>query len=132
MHVHETTVRLQHTDGAGVVFFARYFELAHIAYEELMESLGVPLPADLAGWDPVLPIVRAESDYKASLRLGDRVRIEVLVAEVKSRSFTLRYRFLGPDGSEAAVLSTVHVAVDRATGRSTRLPDELRAAFADP
>ena len=40
MHVFETTIRLQHVDGAGVVFFARFFELAHLAYEDLLEVMG--------------------------------------------------------------------------------------------
>ncbi|MDF1700248.1 MAG: thioesterase family protein [Planctomycetota bacterium] len=129
MHVFETKIRLQHTDGAGVVFFARYFQLAHLAYEDLLDAIGQSFPADLATCPVLYPIVHAESDYRAMLRLGDDLRIEVLVAAVKSRSFTLTYRFVNPAGDEAAVLQTVHVAVDKATGRSTQLPEELAAAL---
>lgn len=129
MHVFETKIRLQHTDAAGVVFFARYFELAHEAYEHMLDALGHAFPADL-GTAPILfPIVHAESDYRAMLRLGDAVRVEVAVAAVKSRSFTLTYRFLNPAGEEAAALTTVHVAVDKATGRSTQLPQDLATAL---
>ena len=129
MHVFETKVRLQHTDAAGVVFFARYFELAHEAYEHMLDALGQALPADLGGAPILYPIVHAESDYRAMLRLGDTLRIEVTVADVKSRSFHLTYRFLDPAGEEAAALTTVHVAVDKATGRSTHLPEDLAAAL---
>lgn len=134
MHVFERRIRLQHTDGAGVVFFARYFELAHEAYEEMLDAIGQSFPPDL-GREPILyPIVHAESDYRAMLRLGDTLRIEVEVAEVKSRSFALTYRFVGSAGDgtageEAAALKTVHVAVDKTTGRSTRLPDALADAL---
>lgn len=129
MHVFERRIRLQHTDGAGVVFFARYFELAHEAYEEMLDAIGQSFPPDL-GREPILyPIVHAESDYRAMLRLGDTLRIEVEVAEVKSRSFALTYRFVNPAGEEAAALKTVHVAVDKTTGRSTRLPDALADAL---
>ena len=129
MHVFERKIRLQHTDGAGVVFFARFFELAHEAYEHLLDAIGHAFPADLAGESILYPIVHAESDYRAMLRLGDTLRIEVTVAEVKSRSFALTYRFINPAGDEAAALKTVHVAVDKATGRSTRLPDDLADAL---
>lgn len=129
MHIFETTVRLQHTDAAGVVFFARFFELAHVAYEDMLACIGQPLPRDLGKAPLILPIVHADSDYRSSLRLGDRVSIEVDVREVKSRSFTLGYRFVDADGTEAARLTTVHVAVDPATSRSTRLPDALADAL---
>ena len=129
VHVYQTPIRLQHTDGAGIVFFARFFELAHAAYEDFLDALGHPLPADLAGSAIILPIVHASSDYRALLRLGERVRIEIEVREVKSRSFTLGYRFVKEDGTEAAVLTTVHVAVDTATAHSAALPADLAAAL---
>lgn len=129
MHTFETTIRLQHTDGAGVVFFARFFELAHVAYEDFLEAIGQPLPADLGAAPILYPIVHAESDYRSMLRLGDRVRIELTVPVVKSRSFTLAYRFLTSGGDEVAALQTVHVAVDKSTGRSTRLPEALATAL---
>ncbi len=129
MHVFERTIRLEHTDGAGVVFFARYFQLAHEAYEDLLDAIGQSLPADLAAAPILYPIVHAESDYRAMLRMGDRLRVEVTVEELKSRSFRLGYRFMNPAGEDAARLETVHVAVDKATGKSTRLPDELRSAL---
>ncbi len=129
MHVYETTIRLQHTDAAGVVFFARFFELAHVAYEDFLIACGYPLARDMARAPIYYPIVHASSDYRASLRLGDAVRIEVEVREVKSRSFTLGYRVLAADGTEAARVTTVHMAVDAATGRSTRLPAPLATAL---
>lgn len=129
MHVLETKIRLQHTDAAGVVFFARYFELAHEAYEHLLDGIGQAFPADLGGAPILFPIVHASSDYRAMLRLGDALRIEVTVDEVKSRSFALAYRFVNPAGEDAATLRTVHVAVDKATGRPTQLPADLADAL---
>jgi len=128
-HVHDATIRLQHVDGAGIVYFARFYELAHAAYEEFLDALGHSLPADLARADVILPIVHSSSDYRALLRMGDRVRIEVWVREVKSRTFTLGYRFVRADGAEAAVLTTVHVAVDPRTGKATQLPAALAQAL---
>ncbi len=129
MHLFETVVRLQHTDAAGVVFFARFFDLAHLAYEDMLDAVGHPLSRDLARADPILPVVHASSDCRAALMLGDRVRIEVDVREVRSRSFRLGYRFTKPDGSDVAGLETVHIAVDATTRKATRLPEALAEAL---
>ena len=128
-HVHETTIRLQHVDAAGVVFVARFFELAHAAYEDMLDALGQSLPADLAHAAVILPIVHASSDHRALLRLGDALRIEVSVREVEARRFTLGYRFVKADGAQAALLTTVHVAVEAASAKATHLPEALATAL---
>lgn len=126
MHTFEMVIRLQHTDAAGVVYFARFFELAHLAYEDLLDEIGQPLPSDLGSAALILPIVHAEADYRAALRLGDRIVIGVSVEAVRSRSFSLRYRIATADDSEVAVLETVHAAVDTSSGTSTALPPALK------
>lgn len=125
MFVHETVVRLQHTDAAGVIFFARLFDLAHLAYEAFLDEMGHSLASDLADQPLVTPIAHATADYRAPLRLNDRLRVEVGVAEVGGRSFVLSYRFLKRDGTVAAEARTAHVAVDSETGKSTQLPRDL-------
>ena len=125
----EFVINLRHVDSAGVVFFARFFELAHDAYERFMEALGHPLPPDMARSDLILPIVHAHSDYHGFLRLGDRVRITVSVEKISTRSYGLTYAFCRADGESCATVRTVHVAVDRAQGRAVQLPDSLRAAL---
>jgi len=131
VHTFETVIRLQHTDAAGVIFYARLFDLAHLAFEDLLDGLGHPLPQDLPNATLILPIVRAQADYRGALRLGDALRIDVDVAEVRSRSFSLAYRFTKADGSTAATCATVHAAVDRASGTSAQLPEDLATALRD-
>lgn len=122
-------IRMRLTDGAGVVFFARWFEIAHDAYEDFLTERGVPLPSDLARARPVLPIIHAESDYRASISLGDVVTVRVEVEEVRKRAFTLRYSITRHDGTACGALRTVHVAVDRIGGRPVELPEDLRVAL---
>jgi len=129
VHTFQTVIRMQHTDAAGVVFFARLFDLAHLAYEDLLDAIGFPLPADMAHAALILPLIHARTDYRAVLRLGDRLQIQVTVEEVRSRSFALAYRFLRADGVEAAATRTVHAAVAAATGRATGLPEDLARAL---
>ncbi len=129
MFTYETIVRLQHTDAAGLIFYARVFDLAHAAYEAFLDELGHPLPTALSIHPVVLPIAHATADYRAPLRLNDRLRIELWVETLSRRSFELRYRFLRADGELAAGVRTIHVAVDSQSGDSTELPAALAEAL---
>jgi 1,4-dihydroxy-2-naphthoyl-CoA hydrolase len=129
MFAYETVIRLSHTDAAGVIFFARLFDLLHLAYESFLEGIGQPLPDDLAGSAIVIPIAHASADYRRPLRLNDRIAIEVSVENIGTRSFTLTYR-VRRGGSLAAEARTVHVAIARSDGRPRALPDELARALA--
>lgn len=123
----EFVVRVPHTDAAGIMFFAKLFEFAHLAYEAFLDAQGMSLPADLHA-NVLYPIVHAEADYRRSLRLGDRFAVDVSVARVGSRSFALDYRFERA-GEETAHARTVHAAVDPESGRTISLPADLRAAL---
>jgi 1,4-dihydroxy-2-naphthoyl-CoA hydrolase len=127
---HDLCIRLHDTDAAGVLFYGHLFRHAHDAYESFMQSIGFPL-RDLIGTDGrsprvMLPITRAEAHYAAPLRLGDRVRVEVRVIEVRQRSFALDYRFLDTEGRECASASTVHCLVG---ADAVALPEGLRQAL---
>ncbi len=129
MFQHELVIRLRHTDAAGVMFFARIFDVAHEAYEAMLESIGHPIPAELSRALHVIPIVRAEADYRTALRMGDRVRVDVIVEKVGSRSFTLRYVLSKSHGNVAGEVKTVHVVVSSETGKAVAMPDDFRGAL---
>ena len=125
----ELPIRMTHTDAAGIAYFVSYLDLAHQAYEAALESVGIPLARDLRALPVMLPIVHAECDYAAPLRLGDRVSIDASVERVGTRSFTIAYAFFRQDGTACGRASTVHACVSNETGRSVPLPDELRTAL---
>lgn len=126
----ETTVRMRDTDAAGVIFFPRLLEMAHDAYERLLDHLGVSLADDLAGDGPIAPIGRCEADYRRPMRLGDRIAVEVSVKREGTSSFALRYVFRNEAGEEVARALTVHVAMDRTTGRAVPLTDAMKRGLA--
>ena len=130
MFTYETVIRLQHTDAAGVIFYARLFDLMHLAYEELLDRIDQPLPSDLARAGVGYPIVHAEAHYRQPMRLGDQVSVRIYVLEVRAHSFMLEYRFCLPDGRVAAKARTAHAAVD-SRGNKTNLPNELKSALRD-
>jgi 1,4-dihydroxy-2-naphthoyl-CoA hydrolase len=131
--VYETVLRLHDTDSAGVMFFGHLFRHLHDAYESFMASLGFALHLMIAPPDPAstlaLPIVHAEADYLSPLRHGDRMLIEITVAEVRIRSFSLDYRVAGAEGRTCARARTVHVRASHPTSDTAPLPDDLRLAL---
>jgi 1,4-dihydroxy-2-naphthoyl-CoA hydrolase len=120
---HRFRVALHDTDAAGVLFFAHLFRHAHDAYEAWMAHLGWPLDAMLRDGALRLPLVHAAADYRRPLRHGDAVTVQVAVADLGERAFTVEYRFDTADGT-AATARTVHVGLDAAGKRC--LPDALR------
>ena len=126
MYCRMGTVRLSHTDAAGVIFFPRLLEMAHEGWEDYLDEAGFPLSQGIAGPGPLFPIVHCEADYLRPMRLGDTFRHELSVERVGTSSCTLRHSFRSPAGQELARALTVHAAMDRATGASQPLPERVR------
>ncbi|KAA3631383.1 MAG: acyl-CoA thioesterase [Calditrichaeota bacterium] len=119
-------VRLPDTDSAGILFFGNYFKLAHIIYEDFMESIGFSLQHIIDDSDILILIVHTEADYKKSLRLSEPYDLELSVEKIGSRSFTLQYRFLNKNNEICAEVQTVHAVINKETKKSISIPEELR------
>ena len=99
-----------------------------------------------------MPLVRSEASYFHPLCHGERVRVDLGVEQVKSRSFELRYRFLVQPKStarwsgeaqvqskaseeaeiewlRACELKTIHVAINPQSGAAVALPRRILEAL---
>ena len=112
MYNYQTKIKLHETDAAGLLFFANQFKIIHDAYEGLLEELGFGFPDLLKDHDFFLPIVHAESDFKKPTHGGDRITVQTSLQELGRTSFTLRHEILNEQGETAAIVTTVHVAVN--------------------
>lgn len=130
MFTHQTTIRLHHTDAAGLLFFAEQFKLAHDAYESFMESIGYPFAPLLRTAQYLLPIVHAEADFGAALNTGDKIVIQVTAERIGDTSFTLGYTLLRNGTEPVGSVKTVHVLIDKRTGQTLALLPDLRAKLA--
>jgi 1,4-dihydroxy-2-naphthoyl-CoA hydrolase len=125
MYTHPVTVRLHHTDAAGILFFGNQFLFCHDCLEELLRAAGFPIPADPRTL-PVVPVVRhAACDYTATVRVGDQLEVTATLAEMGTTSFTIAYR-LSRSGTEVGSGRSVHVCIDPRTGMKVPVPDGLR------
>jgi 1,4-dihydroxy-2-naphthoyl-CoA hydrolase len=128
MYTHQTTVRLQHTDAAGVIYFASVFTLAHECYEAFLDN-HLPLGKLLADGKYLAPIVHASADIALPMRASDKITIEMNLAKTGNSSFELSYRFVDSSGNQTATAKTVHVVVERQSRKSLRIPDELTSVL---
>ena len=128
-------VRFADVDAAGIVYYPRFFHFFHVAFEELWRArAGEHAYRELIARDRVgLPAVRAECEFRAPLRFGDTVEIEVSVAKLGARSIAFRYRayrageprVLCADGRVTCAL------VDLSRFVAIAVPERVRELLAD-
>lgn len=129
MFTYQITIKLHETDAAGLLFFSHQFKLMHDAYEALLESWGLGFAILLLEKDYFLPIVHAESDFKAPLFVGDRITIEMKIAQIGSSSFTFAYTLRDEKKKIVGTGKTVHVTIDKKTRTKIPLPTAIRATL---
>ena len=125
----QTKIKLHHTDAAGIMFFANYFELAHDAYEAFLESIGFSIRDMLDKLDFLLVIVHAEADFKVPYRLGEKINIKIHLEKISTSSIVLQYDFLNSNQKKTGFAKTVHVSINKKTNQKQILPESLRLAL---
>lgn len=122
-------VGLAEVDAAGVIFFPRLFERAQQLTEAWLESLGYGLGEMFRCGDFLLPVVRADAEYSAPMRLGDQVSAELRVVHLGNSSLKLAADYCTAEGLRART-GIVHVCIDRHSGATLALPPGLRQQLA--
>ncbi|MBK1641601.1 thioesterase [Chromatium okenii] len=126
---HPITVRLHDTDAAGRLFFAHLFRHAHDAFEAFMDALELPVDTMIRSGQLLLPITHAQADYHLPLRHGDRVLVQVSVADLRRRSFAIQYAFRTNQDALAATALTVHCQINVDGTAVAALAPELKTAL---
>lgn len=123
----EVAVRFQDVDAAGIVFFARFFDYVHGAYEGFLAAAGAPLPEVLREKSWAAPLRHAEADYLRPARYGDILLIELVAAHSEQSEITLGWRATskGQAGKPCAVVQTVHTFVRPDDFQRISVPQEI-------
>ena len=128
---YEVTVRFHEVDRAGIAFYGRVFEYAHVAFEELLLSIDPSWTSvfDDLGWG--MPLVHADADFERPMRLNERLSVSVEVESMGARSLTFAFTLTGSeDGVVRARARQVHVFVDMERFESIPVPEEMRRGLA--
>ncbi|HJZ84567.1 MAG TPA: thioesterase family protein [Polyangia bacterium] len=121
-------VRFGDEDHAQIVYYPRFYNFFHIAFEDFFNEQGHDYQKVLDVERLGFPTVHVETDFFRTLKFGDVFEIEVAVERVGRSSATFRYRGR-KDGELAAEARMTVVCVDMRTWKAVEIPQPLRALF---
>jgi 4-hydroxybenzoyl-CoA thioesterase len=123
-------VRFSDCDPAGIVYFARYFDMMNGAVEDWFgEALGLDYHAIIGARRIGLGYVRAEAEFVRPSRMGEELTFSILVERLGRASIGLRvraYKAEAPALEARLVIVTTSLDVHRAIA----VPDDIRAPVA--
>jgi 4-hydroxybenzoyl-CoA thioesterase len=123
-------VRFGDEDHAQIVYYPRFFNFFHIAFEDFFGDQGHPYQQVLDVHGVGFPTVHIETDFARTLRFGDVFEVQITVDAIGRSSATFHYvgRKQG-DGEVAAEARMTVVCVDMKTWRPVAIPEPYRALF---
>lgn len=115
------------TDLAGIAHFANFYRMMENAEHAFFRSLGFSVHGDFEGVHVGWPRVSASCEFFKPLRFEEVVEIQLLVAEVRTRSIRYLFRFWKEIGGERVeiargAVSTVCAALDKTGGKMSAVP----------
>ncbi len=117
-----------HIDASGHVSNIVYIMWMEECRLKLLEEIGLPANKIIDGG--VIPVlVETKIKYKKALYLGDDVKIEFWVSDLKNVSAVMEFRFYNQKNELAAIASQVGLFVNSSTIKPHRLTPEEREAF---
>jgi acyl-CoA thioesterase FadM len=125
----EVFIRFSHCDPAGIVYFARYFDIANGVIEDwFSQSLGLAYADFLLRRRIGLGYASCHVDFAAPGFMGDRMTFAVLIEQIGRSSLALRVEAYRGEQPILSARLTI-VATSLAEHRAIPLPDDLRAAL---
>ncbi len=113
-------------DLAQVVYYPRYFDLAHRFFEESWEQIcGIDYATLTVEQRLGFPAVKTMGEHFAPLRYGDTVVCTMWVERVGDKSVEWGYRFSNQDGLDVWRGSVLTVCVNLDNFKSMRVPAHL-------
>ena len=122
-------VRDYECDLEGIVNNATYLNYFEHARHEFLKTVGIDF-ADLARQGVNLVVIRAEVDYKRSLRSGDHFRVGVKLERVSKLRIAFVQGIRRLSDSELVAQARFIAAVVSASGRPV-VPEEVGPRFAE-
>jgi acyl-CoA thioester hydrolase len=132
MYVHESPVRVlyAHTDKAGVVYYANYFQFFETGRTEYFRSLGRSY-ADFERDGILLTVVEASCRYLRPSMYDDLLTVRTWISRLRRTRVDFEYEVIGPDGQPVCRGSTVMGCIDAERHRPCELPAAMVALLKD-
>ena len=123
-------VRFDDVDGAGIVYYPRYFHFCHKTFEDLFNQHGpITYPVLINEQKIGFPTVHIESDYKKPFFYGDTIDAHFCVKSIGNSSIITEYNFFNR-GQKSFTAKITVVCMDLMAKKSVQISDPLRVFFA--
>jgi 4-hydroxybenzoyl-CoA thioesterase len=120
-------IRFSHVDGAGIVFYPRYFELLNAAVEDWFAgALGADFRTMHHDRGIGVPTVDLHAEFLAPSVLGEALTVRIVPRKVGRSSCTYDATFTGAGRDRVKVCATL-VCMDLASKKAVPWPDDIRA-----
>ena len=124
--VHDQLIRFSHCDPAAIVYFPRFFDLAHSTMEDwFTDGLGIALRELIRERRIGTPTVKINCEFVKPLRMGDTLRFELRVSKLGNASVNLNYRGT-KDGIEHLQITQTLVFMNLDSAKATSIPNDVR------
>ena len=123
-------MRWSDCDPAGVVYYPNYFTFVESALSAFLEVRGTSWPDLMRAHGLGFPRVDARCRYVRPAAAGDRLRVEIRVAERRSRGLRIAFAIDGADDRRIAEGEVAFVALRTASGMRAETA-ELPPAIVD-
>lgn len=124
--VYTQTVRFAHVDGAGIVFYPRYFELLNATVEEYFaHEIGVSFAKMHLERKLGVPTVDLAVKFSAPSHLGDELDFELTVDRVGRSSMDITVVAMCGQSRRMEAKVTL-VCMDLTSKKSAPWPDDMR------
>ena len=130
-HEEQLVIQFGDADPAGVVFYPRLITMAHEVVENLIRHSAIGWNAWFASPTYAVPIRRSEADFFRSMAAGQRFTARAKVEKVGETSVTFAVEFTSDQSEVTARVRTVHVFIDKSTGKPMTLPDAIRCVLGE-
>jgi 1,4-dihydroxy-2-naphthoyl-CoA hydrolase len=118
-------IHFRQTDMAGVTYFNEVFNIFHDVYENWVGHIFADKKKWFANEEWVVPLRSVACDYRHPLQPFQSYIVRMTLNEIGKSSFQLSTE-IASEKSVHAIITTAHVFVNKATGRSQEIPVALK------
>ena len=131
MFVSRHKIRFDDVDGAGIVYYPRYFHFCHKSFEDFFnERAEITYPTLINQLGIGFPTVKITSEFSKPLYYGDEIISHLSVSKIGQSSLDCTYQFFCvKDNSLCFSADIVVVCMDVAKKCSLSIPLNLRETF---
>lgn len=124
--VHDQPVRFAHCDPAAIVYFPRFFDMAHTVMEDwFARGVGTSMAEMIRQRRIGTPTVTIQCDFAKPMRMGETLRFELRVTKLGRSSVQLEYSGLKDGELHLKIVQTI-VFMDLETAKSIPIPEDIR------